>query len=111
MKKLELASCNISDESVSLIAIHCKQLECLRVDSCATISDKSLEEITESYNIQLTELYMRQCRISNVVAISLAHHCPNLKILRLDGCVKVTHVGLSRYIHIFLLFYIHFNYT
>ncbi len=48
-----------------------------------------------SCTTRLTELYIQQCKFGPYALKSLANCCPNLVMLRLDTCPRITDVDIT----------------
>jgi len=91
--ELGLLRCNITDESATILAAHCKRLTNINFSDCSKITDAGVKAITMGCS-NVTKLDLSECDITDQSLIDIASQYPYLKDLQVSGC-NITDEGLK----------------
>ena len=83
----------LTDESLQSVATHCRFIEHLNIEYCFAVSDAAIRRVAEScLNLQFVDLSWT--KITDDSVVSFCKHCPQLKVILLNGCDLLTEAAI-----------------
>jgi len=91
---LNLDMCwRVTSRGVSELALHCKQLRSLNLNSCTSVDDTALKAICRNSFLQksLQFINLNECNIGDDALEELIVNCSSLAFVSVVGCPRVTY--------------------
>lgn len=94
---LNIASCNISDESLKAIGENCPNLKFIDISNCNRVRPKGIESLVKDCKNLLSFMSVAcgPTTMNDEALKVIGEHCRQLKFINLNGCYAVTDQGVK----------------
>ena len=90
---LNIQSCDISDLALENISKSCPEISIINLSSCKKITDEGIYFLSQ-YCYKISEIYLSNCKISDISLRLLSQNCFQISVLDLKSCDLITSDGL-----------------